>query len=308
MHNPNHNALSENVSAQHQSGSLKEWQDNVAILAEGNPVLEHSLAASLASCLLKPFGFTQSPVFHYTGASCVGKSTVLRLGNTIGGAPDQIKPFPCTENAILAGCGSLCVLDEVDFGGGDVLNAIAHAIGKGKTAAETASGTQERKPWLGCVLSAGESPLGDASSLGKKGPEDVFPAVFNIEVTEEMIRNLHGEPSRSSLLARISRETQKHYGTAGRAFIERLEADGGKALEEAKESKALEACCRELLERHPNACPQVKTAARHFALLMVAADLAQKAGVIGFNCGSGVRKVFESYARRLEDGADRAAA
>ncbi len=299
------NDLSENGSAQHQSGTLKEWQDNVAILAEGNPALEHSLAASWASCLLKHFGFTQSPVFHYAGASCVGKSTVLGLGNSIGGAPDQIKSCSCTANSLLAGYGTLCALDNVGVGRRNALNAIAHAIAKGR--GKAVNGTQEQKPWLGCVLSAGENPLGDASSLGKKVSEDAFPAVFNIEVTEEMIRNLHGEPSRSCLLARISRETQKYYGTAGQAFIERLEADEGKVLKEAKESKMLEARYAELLEGHPNACPQVKTAARYFALLLVAADLAQKAGVIGFDCGSGIREIFESYARGLEDGADRAA-
>ena len=290
-----------------QKGTLEEWQSEVASLAEGNPALEHALAASFAGILLKPFGFTTGIIYHYVGESSIGKSTTLRMANSVWGAKEQIKPWNSTVNGfegMLAPANdNLAVLDELNEVSSrqNLLNIVYPvANGRGKVRMNANCELREQRTWLAVVLSSGEKALSETmASLGQKPTAGALQRMPAIPVAKEMIRDLHGEPDSGALVDRIGSVTQHCYGTAGRAFLERLTADGCRALNEAKESERLEAYCTELLEGL-NADTQVKRTARHFALVMLAAELAQSLGVVPFDCRGGVKEMFDSYINGLE--------
>ncbi len=291
-----------------QKGTLEDWQGNVASLAEGNPAMEHSLAASFEGPLLKHFGFTTGIIYHYTGESSIGKSTALTMANSVWGAPDQIKPWNSTVNGfegMLAPANdNQACLDELNEVSSrqNLLNIVYPiANGRGKVRMNASCELRDQRTWLAVVLSSGEKTLQEMmASLGQKPTAGALQRMPAIPVTKEMIRSHHGEHGSGALVERISRETQKYYGTAGRAFIERLTADGCRVLKEAKASGWLEAYCRELLESHPDAGTQVRRTARHFALAMLAAELAQTLGVVPFDCRGGVKEMFESHIDGLE--------
>ncbi len=291
-----------------QKGTLEQWQSEVASLAEGNPAMEHALAAAFSGPLLKHLGFTTGIIYHYTGDSSVGKSTTLRMANSVWGAPDQIKPWNSTVNGfegMLAPANDNCFcLDELNevTNRQNLLNIVYPiANGRGKVRMNANCELRDQRTWLAVVLSSGEKALQAMMAfLGQKPTAGALQRMPALPVTLEMIRSLHGESESAKLVERVEEVTQQFYGTAGRAFIELLTADGCKVLKEDVNSKALDAYRDELLEAYPNVGTQVKRTARHFASVMLAAELAQSLGIVPFDCRGGVKEMFDGFVDGLD--------
>jgi putative DNA primase/helicase len=66
------------TAVRQQSGKLSSWKDEVANLAEGNPVLLFALSTAFAGPLLR-FAGIEGGGFHLHGGSSKGKTTAAQL-------------------------------------------------------------------------------------------------------------------------------------------------------------------------------------------------------------------------------------
>lgn len=99
-----------------QSGTLEDWQQNIARYCEGNSRLVLSISSAFAALLLYPTG-SESGGLHLVGESSTGKTTALKVAASVFGAPDYLHRWRATMNGIeaLAALHSdtLLILDEL---------------------------------------------------------------------------------------------------------------------------------------------------------------------------------------------------
>ena len=81
------------------SGTLEEWQQNIARLCIGNSRLMLALSASFASMLLTPFD-ANNFFFHFYGHSSKGKTTMLDTAVSIFGDHSFTRTWRATDNGL----------------------------------------------------------------------------------------------------------------------------------------------------------------------------------------------------------------
>jgi uncharacterized protein (DUF927 family) len=83
------------------SGTLADWRKHVADPCFGHSLLMFSIAAFLASPLMKIMGLS-TVGFNLVGPTSIGKSTVLRVGGSVWGGGGQhgfVRTWHSTMNA-----------------------------------------------------------------------------------------------------------------------------------------------------------------------------------------------------------------
>ncbi len=293
-----------------QQGTLEEWQEKVAALAEGNPLLEFSTIIPFKSVLNRPFGCQNGTIFHLVGDSSVGKTAALRLAQSVLGRGGSYRSWKATENGPEALMeffnDSTCVMDEwgqvnKKFRGdlGQIIYDCANGTGKTRM---TVNLTQQAvKKWTTDILSSGEKTSEEAIRLtGGTITAGEMVRMPNIFAAKDLIRNLHGRKTSKALVKLIEKRTERYYGVALPAFLERILADGGKMLKEAVEAELDQKYAEELLRNHPDADTQVMRVADEFGRAMIVAKMAYDLGVMKFDCSDGVREAFEIYVNALD--------
>lgn len=101
------------------SGTLEDWQKNVAIPCLGNPLLELAIAFAFTGPLLEPCGL-EGGGLHFFGPSSCGKTTALKVAGSVcggGGKYGYIRQWRATDNALegtaATHCDNLLCLDEI---------------------------------------------------------------------------------------------------------------------------------------------------------------------------------------------------
>jgi len=80
-------------------GTLKGWQDEVAVLSHGNSRLLFAVSVSFAAPLLYLVGMDGGG-FHFRGDSSGGKTTALRAAASVCGGRDYLQTWRNTDNAL----------------------------------------------------------------------------------------------------------------------------------------------------------------------------------------------------------------
>jgi uncharacterized protein (DUF927 family) len=286
--------------------SLDGWKAEVSALCVGNSRLLFAVSAAFAAPLLPLLG-EEGGGINLRGESSKGKTTIIDVAASVWEAPSKtgpdafVRPWRATANAIewVAQSHNHALLPMDELGQaepreiGETLYMLAN--GAGKERARTGGGTRPKATWSTLVLSSSEeSAAALAQQAGKrlKAGQEVrlldIPAV--VERGHGAFEALHTEATKAETGADFARRlregTLRHHGHAIRAFLAWLT---GKLAENPDFiARALHEPARAWERRNvpPGADGQVLRAARRFALLAVAGELASKAKVTGWPAGA----------------------
>jgi|GEM_PF-2889030 len=271
------------------SGTLKEWQDNVAILAKGNSRLTLALSIAFTSPLLAPLGINGGG-FHLYGRTSKGKTTSGYLAGSVWGGPVFQKPWSSTALALQLVAASrshtLLFLDDMSHIAPKqwpemITVAYSLADGTGKGSAQKDYSLREQKQWKVIYLSNGENSFTDLAKKHKVPvPDGAAVRLVDIPIfpsgCEVGFENLQEFKDGYTFAKNIERVKQKYYGTASLAYLAELvkltKDDYLDLQEDINDWK--------ISHTPQGSDSQVERVIERFALVAVAGKLAVKFGVI----------------------------
>jgi putative DNA primase/helicase len=286
------------------SGTLAEWQSEIAVPALGNSRLVLALSAAFAAPLLAMTG-EDGGGFHFRGASSSGKSTALILAGSVwggGGTRGYVQSWRATDNALeaLSSLHNDCCLclDELSQIDSKAAGAAAYMLGNGKGKSRAGREGQARKShdWRLIFLSSGEVGLADKISEGG-GRIAAGMEVRVIDLRADagaglgLFEDLHGTTSAARFAQDLKASAGRFYGTAARAFLHQVVKDMTGVRNSISSARAA------FLEIAVplGADGQVRRVADRFALVAAAGELASACNVTGWPAGAAVTAVLRCF-------------
>jgi len=279
------------------AGTLKGWQDNIATLAIGNPLLVLTISTAFTGALLKPC-HSESGGIHFIGESSTGKSTCGIAACSVWGGENYKRSWRTTSNGLEGAAmlfnDGLLVLDEISECDPREVGAIVYSLGngKGKQRATRSGNARGVNSWKCFVLSNGEKSI--PSILGEGGirynaGQSVRLLDLPVERQYGVFDSLHHFTSGAELSDWIKKQSVSYYGLAGRTFLEKLtqdKRDFNKSLQKIKESPLFQVLGEQ---------GQHKRAAARFALIALAGELATEYGITGWPKGTAFKAAAEGF-------------
>lgn len=269
------------------SGTLGEWQENVAALAIGNSRLVFGLSAAFVGPVLAP-ACEEGGGVNFLGNSSIGKTTTLYLASSAWGPPEFVRTWRATGNG-LEGIAAqhnetLLCLDELGQSNANEAGQTAYMLanGQGRQRATRTGGSRPTSSWRLLYLSTGEIGLADLAREGRQVRVQAGQEVRILDVPADagaglgLFEKLHRTQSPADF-ARIIKETAgQYYGTAAPAFLDELTKIRGQVGE------MITATVGQFVARFvpSGADGQVQRAARRFGLVAAAGELATALGIL----------------------------
>ena len=286
--------LAAEVTASHyaSSGTLEEWKDSVAKLAQAHGRARFAIASAFVSPLLMLIGADGGGI-NLKGPSSIGKTTLLAAAASVWGRGDErgfIRTWRGTGNGIEAAAtqfsDTFLPLDEIGVASthevGNVIYSIAGGVGKQR--ANRDGSAKLPNTWRIFILSTGEISMADKiREAGKRARagQEIRILDFNGDAGKGLGVFDTGEDSEQ--LARNLRQASiTFYGTAGPAFIKAIIAKTDDVAAIAQESLDT---FREQVAADVQS-GQVLRAANRIGLVAVAGELAIRLGVLPWPTGS----------------------
>lgn len=276
------------------SGSLKDWQQQIARYAAGNSRLCLALGTALAAPLLSKI-HEAGGGFHIYGNSRDGKTTAALVALSVWGQPESLKmAWKGTgygfDNIALASNDNLLVLDEIGQAKAHVVSDTAYSVldGKSKIQGAKEGGNREITDWRILLFSTGEYAL-DAymNRHGKEWEAGQAVRLPSIAAGKQygIYETLHGFPTGAALSDYLLDHMAQQHGTAGRAWLAKIQSLAPETIRAARDA---------YLPNHLNG--QALTVARRFALAAAALELASE--ITGLPAGvgaAGIQQCFEDW-------------
>lgn len=286
-------------------GSLNEWRDNVAALCAGNSLLLFAMSVAFNGPLLEMAG-AESGGYHLWGASSAGKTTILQLASSVYGKPAEfMQTWNHTPNQfenVARACNHLFLpLDEMKQAPAKAVGDIVYCIGnsKGKGRMNGDGGSRQVADWLVSLLSTGEITLEQhMASAGEKTHAGQEIRLLSIPLPDAgLFVDLHHLPDGAAFSNHIKQATAKHYGTAGRAYLNELVAH------KAELPAEIRAAQQEFITRHvpTGSHGQVVRTALRFALVGFAGELATRYGITAWQPGTAMAAAVEVFRMWLKN-------
>ena len=292
--------VSDSHPALRSSGTLHEWQENVASFCTGNSRLVFAVSVAFAAPLLF-IANEESGGFHLRGASSLGKTTALHVAGSVwggGGINGYVQKWRATVNGLEAvaqsHCDSVLLLDELaevdprDAGKA----AYMLANGSGKNRADRYGGARRRAEWRILYISSGEISLADhMSEAGQRTKAGQETRLIDLPADAEkrlgLFEDLHGMENGAVFAKQLVNAAQKYFGCAIIAFLENLVAD------ELVRTRILEFRRDFLRDANlgENVHGQIHRIAARFALIAAAGELAITYGIVPWPRGEARRAV-----------------
>jgi len=281
------------------SGSLEQWRLTVSQSCNGNPLLLLSLSTAFLGPLIKHVKLqeTGGVGIHLVGDSSQGKTTALQVAASVWGSPGFVRTWRATANGLEAVASALndtlLVLDEISECDPREIGAIVYAIsnGTGKQRAARTGGMKESAHWRCMLLSSGERSLSAHMSEGgkriKAGQEVRLLDVPATNQTYGLFDELHNYPDGRSFADALKQSTNKHYGHAGKKFLESL-------INDKRDLTALYAKTSDIPEFSGRDGVQQR-AASTFTLIGFAGELATEYGITGWEEGAAINAAITAY-------------
>ncbi|KLT73226.1 helicase [Neisseria arctica] len=285
-----------------QSGSLEQWQAEIARYAAGNSRLCLALGIAFAAPLLSLLN-VESGGFHLYGDSSDGKTTAARVALSVWGKPsDILMTWQGTglafSNTAAARNDGLLVLDEIGQATPTVVSSTVYGIMNGVNKAQGAKdgGNRHQSRWRVLVLSTGEKTpdtimRGTADwHAGQSARLPSIPAAAQYGIYD----TLHGFSSGAELSEHLQAAATNQHGNAGRAFIRLLDDTAKDRAEER---------IKAFMDGLPELSGQARRVAKRFALIAAALELA--APVTGLAAGvgmAGIKQCFDAWLARTGSG------
>jgi uncharacterized protein (DUF927 family) len=249
------------------SGSVDEWRDKIAAVAQGNTRIIFAISCAFAGPLLEPAG-QQSGGFHFKGSSSTGKTTVLETAASVWGPPAKYcHRWRATVNgleglAALHTDGSL-ILDELNQLDPREVGEAAYLLAneQGKTRASRLGMARPAASWRLLYLSAGEESLASMMArVGRKptAGQEIRLAEIDSDagVNMGMLEKLHSCQKPEELIQTLHERTLQYHGAVGVEYLRLLVRDR-KELSESIRRLILEfpIVCRKKATDRLNALP-----------------------------------------------------
>ncbi|MBF0583717.1 MAG: DUF927 domain-containing protein [Magnetococcales bacterium] len=280
-----------------RAGSLEGWRSEVSAYCVGNQLLAFALSVAFAGPLLAKV-HRDGGGFNLFGDSSIGKSTALKLAASVWGGREYLRTWRATANGLegagtLFNDGLLC-LDELGESDPREAGAVVYALanGQGKQRANRYGGAREVNRWRCILFSTGERTLAAHMAEGGREPK----AGQSVRLLDlpcgrrfGLFDDLHGFRDGRALADHLLQSVGKHHGRAGRAFLERLvvdQTDLGATLATVANSERFKVEGGE---------SQAGRAAKLFALVAVAGELATEYGVTGWPQGTALEAASMAF-------------
>ena len=278
------------------AGSLEQWQTMISQRAPGNPLLALALSCAFAGPLLAKCN-AEGGGIHFIGDSSTGKTTLLEAACSVWGGPQYRRSWRSTSNGMEGAAArfndSLLALDEISECDPREVGAIVYALGNG-TGKQRASRTGAARGvtrWRCFVLSSGERSIATSMQEGGyrvKAGQSVrlldIPAARKYGAWDE----LHGLANGTQFSDAIKSASGKHFGHAGRAFLEKLTFDSQDFCARLDALKALP-------EFTQGGEGQDKRAAGRLAVVALAGELATEYGLTGWPAGEATNAAVQAF-------------
>lgn len=284
-----------------QRGTLEGWRQSIAAPAAGNPVLVLGLCTAFAGPVLALVG-AESGGVHLIGDSSTGKTTALQGACSVMGGDSYRRSWRATANGLEASASlfndSMLALDEISECDPRDVGEVVYMLGngRGKQRAGRTGGARAVTRWRTSVLSTGERSI--ATSMAEAGQRvKAGQAVRLLDIPVQRIHgawdNLHGYPNGPAFSDAIKRASRQQYGTAGRAFLEKLSRDTTDMVQNLETIKA------QLLTGVEGGDGQPARAAARLAVLALAGELATTYGITGWAEGEATSAAEVGFAAWL---------
>ncbi len=279
------------------AGILQKWQDNIAALAIGNPLLTLAISSAFTGALLKPCN-AESGGIHFVGESSTGKSTCAIAACSVWGGEKYKRSWRTTSNGLEGAAmlfnDGLLVLDEIGECDPREVSAIVYSLGngKGKQRATRSGNARGVNSWSCFVLSTGEKSIPIIMNEGGyrcNAGQTVRLLDLPVERQYGVFDTLHRFSTGAEFSDWIKKEAVTNYGLAGRAFLEKLTPDTrnfNQRLQKIKDSALFQVS---------GALGQHKRAAGRFALIALAGELATEYGITGWPEGAALNAAAECF-------------
>lgn len=254
--------------------------------------------ALLAPCHADGFGF------HIFGDSSKGKTTGLKVASSVWGKWEKYKRvWKATSNGLEGAAtlfnDGLLTLDEI--GDGDP-KEVAEAIytlfnGTSKQRATKTGAANAIKSWRIIVLSNGEKTIESVfaeKAIKVKAGQLVRFLQLPIFGKHGAFDELHNHEGGRALSTAITSNAGKTYGTAGIAYLKKLTKDEGVLTHG---TKLIESKMQEFVKRFGTLTSQEERAARSFALVGMAGELATQYGVTGWQTGAAFEAAITCFSQ-----------
>lgn len=297
-------------------GTLEAWRDNIAKYCQGNPLLMFSVSAAFAAplltlCNLETFGF------HIVGDSSLGKSTISKVAASVIGSPKYFRTWHATSTALetIASEHSDCllILDEISQADPLTIGNTVYMLGNEQGRArgtDTGANMRSQHFWRLLFLSTGEKLLDEhMANANKKSQAGMavrllsLPACSHNETEKRKVLgvfdDLHGFEHGADLSEHLKQQSAVSYGAAFEAFIHYLVMLSDRHRKQLVERlhNASGDFEQELLS--VNAGGQARRAARRFAIVGLAGELATKQGLTSWAKGEALAASKAMYKRWL---------
>lgn len=278
-----------------QRGTLEEWQQHLSQYCMNNPLLLFQTSIGFAGALLKKCHIEYAG-FHIFGDSSKGKSTGHKIAASIWGGEGFRKSWKATGNGLEAAAvlfnDGLLALDELGDSDAREVNQIIYALGNGtgKQRANVKGTARPVHKWRIVLLSNGEKTLEShfqEKGLAVKAGQSVRLLQIPVFGNHGAFDELHGMKDGRLFSDTLQKNTADYYGTAGIAYLEKLvndTQDFGGLLEAALQKFVTEGMQ-----------PQEHRAARAFALIALAGELATEYQVTGWTEGAALEAALKCF-------------
>jgi len=281
-----------------RAGTLDGWQQGIAALAVGNPLLMIGLSASFAGPLLSRCN-AEGGGIHYVGDSSTGKTTAIEAACATWGGPSFKRNWRATANGLEGAAAlhndCLLALDEISQCDPREVGNVVYMLGNGhgKQRAGRSGSARSVTQWRTFVLSSGErtieTTMGEAGHRIKAG-QSVRLLDIPASRTHGAWDCLHGFPTGNAMSDALKRTAATHYGHAGRAFLHKLTRDKRNFADLLAGIKKLPLFAADDGEG------QDRRAAARFALLALAGELATEYGLTGWPEGAAIEAAAACFA------------
>lgn len=278
------------------SGSLEQWQREIAAKAAGNSRLCLAIGTALAAPLLSLLN-EQNGGFHLYGDSSDGKTTAALVGLSVWGSPAALKmAWRGTDlgfsNAALSRNDGLLVLDEIGEAHPKTISKTAYSVINGKSKLQGAKdgGNRAAQEWRILLFSTGEYSLqnymeraGEKWEAGQAVRLPSIPAAARYGIYD----TLHGYPSGAALSDHLQAAAAQYHGTAAREWINKLQNTDCKTIQTAFNA---------FMATLPDLDSQAARVARRFAITAAALELATDITGLAAGVGmAGVKQCFDDW-------------
>lgn len=287
-----------------QSGTLEEWQENIAQYAEGNSRMVFAMCAALAGPLLHLMG-RENSCFHFRGDSSIGKTTLLNTAASIFGM--EVQQWRSTDNhqeITNANHNHLPLfMDELAQLSQDAAEKMPYTIGNGKGKGRmTASGkARDTYEWLLSCLSTGEISMQDKMSekgsnrketAGEENRFNDIPAYADKKLG--VLETKHDFQDPKSLIEHLNQSCQKYHGVAGDQYLDYITKNKDQVIKDMQ--SFIEAF--EKIESPNDASPQVQRVFSRFLFVAAAGQIGIAAGILPWEIStplSAVKTCFKAW-------------